>query len=338
MTTESGRGDAPFFIVGSGRSGTTLLRMILSRHSRIAIPPETWFYLELVKFLPLQRPLKRSEISQALDVMTSHYRWPDMKMAKETLRERAGQLRSPGLRDLVEIVYQEHLHREGKERWGDKTPPYVRIVPELRILYPDSKFIHLIRDGRDVTKSFFDLKWVGRWLYSNTMEWKEVTDLAQEYAKGPLRECICTVRYEDLVLQTERTVQDICNFLDESFEPQMLEWEQTVVEAVPEREARIHKKLFRKPSIKDVNRWKRELNGRQVFLVESFIASNLRVYRYDVKFQSPLWKPLFAITRWGCCLILPGADFFSRVGRFARRRIKEACKGTQSKPTVSRRL
>ncbi len=321
MCAKSDSFEAPFFIVGCGRSGTTLLRMILSGHSRIAIPPETWFFLDLVKALPLEARLTEAELEQAIDIVTSHYRWPDMNMSDAELRKRAATFDKPRLREFVEIIYQHHVTRENKRRWGDKTPPYIHIVPELSNLYPEAKFIHLIRDGRDVAKSFFDLKWQGPRLYKNTTEWKESIDCIDRYAGGSLRSRLLEVRYEELVIQTERTTRVICNFLEESFEPQMLDWRQVVSEHVPGRESAIHKKLLRKPKASDVGRWRHELSNRQIFIVESFLGSRLSAHGYDVKFRSPLWKPLLLLSRWGCRLISPAADFVVRAFRFVTRRL-----------------
>ena len=68
--------DAPFFIVGSSRSGTTLLRLILCGHSRLHIPPETWFIADLVDRFPLHDPLLPAQVREATDIMVGHYRWP----------------------------------------------------------------------------------------------------------------------------------------------------------------------------------------------------------------------------------------------------------------------
>jgi hypothetical protein len=78
--------NTPFFIIGSGRSGTTLLRLVISGHSRIHIPPETWFLLPLVEQLPLAEPLSPAQVAAALDIILGHHRWADMQMDAGELR------------------------------------------------------------------------------------------------------------------------------------------------------------------------------------------------------------------------------------------------------------
>ena len=170
---------APFFIVGSGRSGSTLLRLILSAHPRICIPPETWFLLELVDRFPQDRPLEAEELQAVVDAMTSHYRWPDLGLDRAVLEERLARANRPTLGDAAAAVYDELASREGKPRWGDKTPPYVRIVPQLARLFPGARFLHLLRDGRDVALSFRKTGWHGPWLHRNTQEWREAVRTAR---------------------------------------------------------------------------------------------------------------------------------------------------------------
>lgn len=296
---------APFFIVGSGRSGTTLLRMILSSHSRLSIPPETYYLKPLLEQLPVDRALSPSEVERAVKIMTSHYRWPDMGIDAGDLAREAAALVSPKLRDIVEIAYAEHLAREGKARWGDKTPPYIQIVPRLAEMFPGARFIHLLRDGRDVAKSFQSVGWYGPLLHRNTIEWTEAVDLDQRWRKSSLADSILVVRYEDLVRQTEKTTRDICAFLDEEFEPQMLGWEEKVDRLVPPREQYIHTKLRRKPSHIDIERWRREMSAWEMFVSEAFMGKDLARAGYERRYRSAMWTPLFVVARGYCRFALP---------------------------------
>jgi len=243
MHVDATAAPAPFFIVGSGRSGTTLLRMMLCSHSRISIPPETWFLLPLVRRLSIDRTLNPSEIESAISLMTKHHRWPVMKLDAEELRRRVRQITDRHLRDVVEAVYRSHMEAHGKVRWGDKTPPYIEIVPQLVRLFPGVRFVHLIRDGRDVARSFQDTHWVSPWLHDNTEEWVRAMRYQRRWERSDLRDLILQIRYEDLVLDTEATLRKICKFLGEEFEPRMLEWERQVDAQVPEGERQYHRKL-----------------------------------------------------------------------------------------------
>lgn len=311
---------APFFIVGSGRSGSTLLRMMLASHSRLTIPPETWYLIPLLQQFRIDRELNASEIERAISIITSHYRWPDMKLDAQDFRREAARLPNPYLRDLVEIVYRTHMQAEGKARWGDKTPAYIEILPQLAKMYPNSKFIHLVRDGRDVAKSFQATDWVGRWLHENTREWTRTLECYWRWVRSEFRDRILQIRYEDLVLHTEGTLQTVCRFIGEEFEPQMLSWQLKVDEQVPARERDVHAKLKLTPGAESVARWVREMSAREVFVSEAFMGSDLARLGYERRYRSSFWAPAFVLTRLYCRMILPAVELQIRGARFLRNR------------------
>jgi len=311
----------PFFIVGSGRSGSTLLRLMLCSHSRLSIPPETWYLLPLVEYFSIDRVLDAAEVDSAVAMITQHYRWSDMKLDAQELRRRLSQVPPPRLRDIVEVIYRWHMEAEGKARWGDKTPIYIEILPQLARMFPGSQFIHLVRDGRDVAKSHQAAGWAGPWLHDNTREWTRALECHRRWASSEFRERILQVRYEELVLDTEATLRKICQFIGEKFEPQMLSWEGTVDQLVPERERHIHTKLKRRIDPDSVARWKHEMSARELFVAEAFMGTHLTRVGYELRYRGPLWAPAFALTRLYCCTVLPAVEIQIRAVRFLRRRL-----------------
>ncbi len=337
----------PFFIVGSGRSGSTLLRMMLAAHSRIAIPPETWFMLPLLKRFSVDRPLSAEEMDQAIGLMTGHYRWPDMKLSVTELRRRVAGLRETHLSGLVGVVYGAQLEVAGKVRWGDKTPPYIQILPKLAALFPGSKFIYLVRDGRDVSKSFQSLGMYGPWLHDNTVEWRDASYWARKWMNSGYADRILQVRYEDLVLDAEGALRRVCAFLGEAFESRMLSWQDEVGRLVPAREMHVHQKLKRESRREDINRWKTEMSAREVFVTEAFMFGHLDRYGYVRRFRSAVWIPVFWMTRVYCVLFWPSLPFralrwlrrSTRQGRAAKRekvgRTNSAVRATKTKSSSS---
>jgi hypothetical protein len=172
-------------------------------------------------------------------------------------------------------------------------------------MFPGARFIHLLRDGRDVAKSFQSVGWYGPLLHRNMVEWTAAIELDRRWRKSPLADRFLVVRYEDLVRQTEKATQDICAFLGEAFEPQMLGWEEKVDRLVPRREQYIHKKLRRKPSQADIERWRREMSSWEMFVSEAFMGKDLARAGYELRYRSNMWVPVFFLARWYCRLALP---------------------------------
>ncbi|MEO8714457.1 MAG: sulfotransferase [Acetobacteraceae bacterium] len=294
--TESVDDDAPFFIVGCGRSGTTLLRLVLSGHSRIEIPPETWFLLTLVERLPLTETLSPAQVEEAIALMTGDYRWPDMAIAAADFAQGARALAEPRIADLMGLVYSEHLRRAGKPRFGDKTPPYIGILPQLASIYPGARFIHLIRDGRDVATSFIDAHFDGG-VWDKQFEWRRAVRHGLAYRSSALAERILEVRYEDMVKDLEATTRLVCGFLGEAFEPGMLDFQPLIARKVPARERVVHHSLSRAVSADSVAAWRTRLSGAELFLIESCIRAELVALGYQPRFASRAWTPAMRLSR-----------------------------------------
>jgi hypothetical protein len=282
----------PFFIVGAGRSGTTLLRLILTGHSRLYIPPETWFLRPLAGEFPLTGALTQAQLERAIDTMVRHERWPDMQLPADALRRQAAGLVHPTLVCLINLVYDHLLRASGKPRLGDKTPHYSAIVPELAILYPQAKFIHLLRDGRDVAISWIDAGW--QRYYEPGFQWTSVVaHLRRDLAARP--GCILVVRYEDLIRQPAKVVQRICTFLGEEFEPAMLNW-QDRLDLVAQRDRHLHGRLKQPLTDDAIAVWRRRLSGIECFAMEACLHRELMQCDYPLRYAARGWRPLFHLT------------------------------------------
>lgn len=284
--------NAPIFIVGSPRSGTNLLRLILCGHSRIHILPETWFIEDLVRELPLTRPLSPEEVGRAAAILTGHKRWPDMEIPARDFEAWAGALAAPRLVDVINLIYHHHLKLTGKSRFGDKTHAYVEIIPELSALYPDARFIHLIRDGRDVAISLIKVGWAH--YYERDFLWKRRLRFRRECADAPFANQILDVRYEDLVTKLEPTVAGICAFLDEEFEPGMLDWQHRTP-LIPQRERHFHSRVARPLEREHVELWREELSLLECFAMESCLHQDLRRLGYELRFGAVGWRPVLSL-------------------------------------------
>jgi len=315
----------PFFIVGSGRSGSTLLRVILANHARVSIPPETWYILDLVKKFELDGPLTAKEQLEMMEIVTSHYRWPDLKIRTDELKKWMSLQGEPSLRGFLETIYVQYARREGKDVWGDKTPPYVNILPELSAIFPEARFIHLVRDGHDVSKSFQNMGTYGPGLYANASEWKKsINAFRKSSGRDSISSRTIEIKYEELVLDTIPTMNRICDFIGIELTPEMLNWEHNLSDKIPSREAHIHSKLSREPKASDVFRWEKELSGFEVFTIESHIANELKWAGYKVRFGNPGWKPVLFMARAYCETVVPLASLAKRAFAFILKRAKTA--------------
>jgi hypothetical protein len=216
------------FIVGVGRSGTTLLRLMLDAHPAMAIPPETHFVPALIE--TFERPRVSPEL--ALEAIVSYPRsgWPDSGVEKEEMLKRLRSLRRLNSPDAVRSFYALYAARHGKTRFGDKTPRYVTRLNRIGRALPEAHFIHVIRDGRDVALSMNR-----RLVELRDSQPVPVRRLAKRWRRRVLNaranelvsDRYIEVRYEDLVADTEETLRRVCVFLALEYDPVMLRYHET---------------------------------------------------------------------------------------------------------------
>jgi hypothetical protein len=208
----------PLFVVGCGRSGSTLLRLMLDAHPDLAVPGESHFIPELRRRFP--DPIDPEVVTPAL-LRTPHFRhW---KVPESSVWERVRALEDPSFAGVIEAAFLANADEQGASRWGDKTPIYVRSIPLLDELWPGARFVHLIRDGRDVGLSYLGLHWGPDTVWAAARKWRR--DVGAGIRDGqPLgTDRYLEVRYEDLVADAAATLRTICTFAGLSFDEAMLD-------------------------------------------------------------------------------------------------------------------
>ena len=151
---------------------------------------------------------------------------------------------------------------------GDKTPGYVTQILRIHQIYPKAKFIHMIRDARDACLSLYRTAWKGKETRQIAQYWNDcVSDGVRQGAQLPAG-AYMEVHYEDLVLDTRGSLQKVCDFLDEPFEENMLEFHLDVSDKIAPWEQEFHTKTMRAPKSSDVGRWRKEMTTLQLATLE----------------------------------------------------------------------
>ena len=265
------------FVVGVGRSGTTLLRMMLDAHPDLAIPPETHFANPLIqasgrlRFTP--------EIAKRAIVNDQRRRWRDCGLDEGALVSRFEAIDPFNTSDALRAFYELYAEKHGKPRWGDKTPDYVRKMKKLQNTLPEARFIHVIRDGRDAGLS------QNARIAQRGKPPVPPREMARRWRKRIVKsrmdaeqvESYIEVRYEDLVEDTEAVLRRVCAHVELDYDPVMLSYHERAGERLkemagalpakkgrPEREAgervEAHALTTKPPQSDRVAVWKREMS------------------------------------------------------------------------------
>lgn len=252
-----------------------MLRLMLNMHSRLRVPSESWFLRPLCDRLPLEGPLSDADRQIAFEEITRENWWKDWGSSPESLRKAIFEPPASTLAELIDRVFRQTARMDGKARWGDKTPVYASYMHQIARIYPEAKFLHIIRDARDVAISFLNVNWYDSDIRRITRTWKGyVSDGLGGRAFGPDR--YWEFHYEDLVKDPRGVLEKICAFIGEEFEESMLDFSQSSTHEITEGGMVFHQKTLRPPRLSDIGRWRKELTPFQVALVEAYTGETMR--------------------------------------------------------------
>jgi hypothetical protein len=269
----------PFFLVGNDRSGTTMLRLVLDRGD-VAIPPESMF---LADFAPVRRRGGLDDRARAERFLREV--WTHPKVRGWGIDGGPPPL-PPGLghadayRFCVSAPFEAYARTEGKPRWADKTPFYLRYVDELAAVWPDARFVVLVRDGRDVALSVMRVPFGANNVWAAARSWASGIRLGLDAERRhPGR--VLTVRYEDLVAEPDSRVREICEFLGLQFAPDMLAIEQTDPSKIAKDQSGWFTNVWAGINQTAVGKWRRELSPRDQRLFASVAGAELEALGYE---------------------------------------------------------
>jgi len=267
-----------FFIVGSARSGTTLLRMMLNAHPEVAVPPESRFVVDLYRSDDVQ-------VDDFLEQLDAHQRWTFWDTPIEDVRAQLAGLTTVPYPEAIEAAYMAYAQNRNKKRYGDKTPRYVEDLPLLARLWPGAKFVHLVRDGREVALSFADVPFGPSTVAKAAALWKErvVRGMEQGRPLGPHR--YTELRYERLLANPQAEVEALCSFLDLDFNPAMLDYSERARSEVLDRARLYNPNVTR--SITKTRSWDEQMLPSQVEVFEAIAGDTLKELGYERAFPSP---------------------------------------------------
>ncbi|HEV2061577.1 MAG TPA: sulfotransferase [Solirubrobacteraceae bacterium] len=281
--------DGPIFLVGAMGSGTTLLRLILDSHENIAVPQETGFMraYDAFKYAPFK---------------ASGRNWTKRLGWKESERDEL-------LRELFDTLFMRYAERHGKRRWGEKTPLHTWHVDDMARLFPDARFIGVIRHPSASVSS--NMRRFNLHLRRTAVHWARYTaEIARQAAVYGDR--FALVRYEDLVLDPEPMLRELLGWLDEPWSDVVLSHHE--VQGERRGRARVEGKSRRDEPIDPtrIGKWKEALSeGQQRWLVQR-LARRAEFFGYAMDEPAPV-APLTAAGR----PVVYGTELGERIDAFA---------------------
>lgn len=278
----------PIFLVGAERSGTTLLRLMLSHHPKISFANESEYLVDFI-----------SEDGEFPDIE---------KFCRDIQQVRNFPFQKVEL--IPTLSYQElatHILMQTKQK---PDSPFIgatvhRNFHHLKKLWPQSRFIHIIRDPRDVSSSRIKRGWehthwhaIKVWISVEQL-WEQ---LSSELSEGEFIE----LHYEDLISEPEKTLNRLCCWIGVDYDPAMFSY--------------VENSTYSRPNSEFVQGWKKKLSDDEIQLIESECHDLLEkrnyqlsglpikqigaVERFALEFENKYKKTLFRINKYGLSLYL----------------------------------
>jgi hypothetical protein len=273
--------DFPFFLVGHDRSGTTMLRLVLDR-GEVAVPPESMF---LVDFAPVRRAGGLEDPARAERFLRAVWNHPRVRLwglRGDPPAIPAGLSHAQAYRFVVSAPFVAYARQEGKARWGDKTPLYLRHVDELASVWPEARFLVLVRDGRDVALSVMPLPFGANNVWAAARSWAHAVRLGRQ-AEQTYPGRVLTLRYEDVVERPAEETRRACDFLGLPFDPDMLAVERTDSSKIVEDQSAWFTSVWAGINASAVGKWRTKMSPREQRTFESVAGNELRELGYETR-------------------------------------------------------
>lgn len=273
---------APFFIIGTERSGSNLIRLILNANSNVVIPHPPHIYKYFINLLDMYGDLNvdsnfRRLIHDVVKMVQLHaYKWEisfDENQMLKTIRTR----------DLIGIktyIYQHYADQMHKKHWGCKSTFMLQYVEDVLKHCPMAKFLYLVRDGRDVAQSAKKSIFNNFHTYYIAERWRREQLLGISWLKKLSPKQICLIKYEELLSKPDVIVSRICAFLEIPFESNMLNYYLTS-EAKKSASLSESWENTSKPILNNnFNKFKTTLSEYEIQLFEAIARQELEFFNY----------------------------------------------------------
>ena len=271
-----------FFIVGVQRSGTTLLQSLLSKHPDIAMEERVIAFRIITCF---------NNLYDLLPFNVAHNKEAFLKWLIEN--DEKGRLADlidienlsdyQTIQELIQQSIYKKITTEQAVVWGDKAPNAQHYVKDLKLLIPEAKFLHIVRDGRANAYSMSKRSYQNLRLSAQHWVNGNIFGLVNQDILG--KDSYKLLRYEDLLTNPEEELKQVCSFLEIPFKEEMLDLSNNTLQ-----EERQYVKSYFDTS--KINAWQEQLSQKSIEQVETIQGPLLKNLNYELITKPTTFKIL----------------------------------------------
>jgi hypothetical protein len=271
------------FLVGEQRSGSNLLRLMISNSHEIAAPHPPHILQRIDPLVPVQMILDDDKFNHMVEIVcqlveTNPVAWLNTVLDREDVKRRCTEKHVIAIYGAVMDVYGES---NGAKAWMCKSMQNIRWADHLNQYFKNNKYIFLHRDGRDVALSFTKAVIGDKHVYFIAKQWSELQRLCLDARANLSTDRYFTVSYTELTEETESTLRNMCAFLGIEFKPTMMEF----YDSQEAKNTAVASSLWEnvnKPIMHhNSNKFLKELTEEQVRIFESIAGTELDELGYE---------------------------------------------------------
>jgi len=221
---------SPIFMIGTQRSGSNLLRLMLNQLNEIVSPHPPHILERMSPLLSKYGDLNDDNKFELLVndvcrlVETNPVEWMDMELDRTDITDRC---RNKSLMAVYGAIYDVYAELKGADSWLCKSLANINYIDEIETYFPNARYIYLYRDGRDVALSFQKAVVGEKHIYNIANDWKDAQEIALSLGKKIDSSRFFSISYEQLTNDAETSAQSLCKFLNVEYSSSMFEFHKT---------------------------------------------------------------------------------------------------------------
>jgi len=257
----------PIFIVGVGRSGTSMLQSMLNAHKDITFPPETHFIRTYLS--------KKLDLNDVKEKLLQDKDLIKLNIPLEPIFEK-----SSNLNDFYTQLLISYMQKQNKNIVGDKDPKNIEFLKLIYSIFPNAIIIHIYRDPRAVIASRLKAKWS-----KNKPFWQHLLAYKSQLAYGRkvgkrLFDKYIEIKYENLIRNPESELKNLCSSIGIEYDKNMVEFYKSANEVVQGEELSWKQNVFNPVMLENIDKWKHELTQDQIQMIELMLDSEMSTLKY----------------------------------------------------------
>ncbi|MFC2091174.1 sulfotransferase [Elusimicrobiota bacterium] len=275
----------PFFIIYDARSGSTYFSNLLIKNARVAVPPEANFITSILSEFKRENVEDTDDLNGLLDIIYNDDKFEDWDMDIDEVKIKTIARLPVSLNEFIKSVLAVYnaRHFSKAQITGIKKGSYVFYYKQIAGLFPDTRFIGIVRDGRAVfnSKKRSIQSATGRPFETNpykaAKQWCSILDVFEEINKNNIP--LMILRYEDIVSNPEKVLKKACEYIQTDF---IRDIQEDKSYYVSERYGRLHENIDKPPELDKISSWKNHLTDEEVFAYESVAHHKLLMNGYKL--------------------------------------------------------